>query len=92
MVLTNNLAIFRLMLTGMRTCSVLSLSRNVTVFGVLLQVSKSMVTPKGMAISSVRAYLRPMDPVESSILDEIFSSVRSFAVETSQRNKYNKND
>ena len=42
-----------------------SLSRNVTVFG-YFKLSKSIVIPKGTAISSVRAYRRPIDPEESS--------------------------
>ena len=42
-----------------------SRSRKVTVLGIF-KVSKSTVIPKGTAISSVLAYLRPMDPEESS--------------------------
>ena len=52
------------------TWSMESLSRRVTVLGTF-RLSKSIVIPKGAEISSVRAYLRPMDPEESSTLNEI---------------------
>ena len=44
-----------------------SRSLKVTVFGTLT-LSKSTVIPNGTEISSVLAYLRPMDPEESSTL------------------------
>ncbi|MPC44929.1 hypothetical protein E2C01_038611 [Portunus trituberculatus] len=66
-------------LTGMRTCCVESLSLTVTVCGTLFTVSKSTVIPKGIPISSVRAYRRPMDPVESSIFTDKFISVNASA-------------
>lgn len=53
--------------TGIRTCCMESRSRSVTLLG-SFNVSKSMVIPYGIAISSVRAYRRPMDPLELSTL------------------------
>ena len=44
-----------------------SRSLKVTVFGTLM-LSKSTVIPNGTEISSVLAYLRPIDPEESSTL------------------------
>jgi len=66
-------------LTSARICRVVFRSLSVTVCGCLLTVSKSIVTPKGMAISSVRAYRRPIDPLESSTLCEMSRSVNAVA-------------
>ena len=55
--------------TFARIWRVLFLSRRVAVS--VLRVSKSIVTPKGMPISSVRAYRRPMEPLLSSTRCEI---------------------
>lgn len=57
----------------------LSLSLSVALCGIF-KVSKSIVMPNGIAISSVRAYLRPMLPEESSTLCETSAFVRSCAV------------
>ena len=65
--------------TSVLICRVVFLSRKVTVCGVLFTVSKSMVIPKGIAISSVRAYRRPIDPLESSTLCVISNSVSADA-------------
>ena len=65
--------------TSARICRVVFLSRNVTVCGVLFTVSKSIVIPKGIAISSVRAYRLPIDPLESSTLCVISNSVSADA-------------
>ena len=54
----------------------LSLSRSVALCGIF-SVSKSIVIPNGMAISSVRAYLRPILPEESSTLCDTSILVRS---------------
>ena len=54
--------------TGILICFIEFRSRRVTVEGCLFTVSKSIVTPNGMPISSVRAYLRPIEPAESSTL------------------------
>lgn len=62
----------------MRSCSFESRSRNVTVLGTLSE-SKSIVIPNGMPISSLRTYRRPIEPLISSILWEIFSSMSSLA-------------
>ena len=66
-------------LTFILTCSIESLSRMVTVWGFLLTVSKSIVTPKGMQISSVLEYLFPILPDDSSILTDKFKSVKASA-------------
>lgn len=65
--------------TFIRTCPMLSLSLSVALCGVF-KVSKSIVIPNGIAISSVRAYLRPMLPEESSTLCETSALVRFSAI------------
>ena len=55
----------------------LSLSLRVAVL--LWRESKSTVTPKGIPISSVRAYRRPMEPPLSSILWEMPRDLRPLA-------------
>ena len=56
----------------------LSLSLRVAVL--LWRESKSTVTPKGIPISSVRAYRRPMEPPLSSILWEMPRDLRPLAI------------
>ena len=77
-------------LTAERTsaliCRVVFLSLSVAVWGSLLTVSKSTVIPKGMAISSVLAYLRPIEPLESSTLWEMSSAVKDSATTESPFN------
>lgn len=68
----------------MRTWPVESRSRSVALCG-SFRVSKSMVTPNGMEISSVRAYRRPMEPLESSTLCDTSTCVRSRAAPPTSR-------
>lgn len=70
---------WQVMLTFIRTCPMLSRSLRVALCGVF-SVSKSIVIPNGIAISSVRAYRRPILPDESSTLCETSTLVRSWAV------------
>ena len=58
---------------------VVSLSLKVTVCG-SFKLSKSTVMPKGMATSSVLAYLLPIDPELSSTLWEISCMVRAWLI------------
>jgi hypothetical protein len=55
-----------------------SLSLNVTLYGTF-NVSKSIVIPYGIAISSVRAYRLPMEPELSSILCDTSTFVKAVA-------------
>lgn len=68
-------------LTGTLICFIEFLSRNVTLQGSLWTESKSIVTPNGMPISSVLAYRRPIDPLESSTLWLMSSSFKAVAKE-----------
>lgn len=65
-------------LTVILICPVESLSRSVTLCG-SFKVSKSTVIPYGIAISSVRAYLLPIEPELSSTLCETSAFVSSAA-------------
>lgn len=65
-----------------------SLSLNVALAGSFLTVSKSMVIPKGIAISSVLAYLRPILPEESSTLCDTFTLSSSSAIESKLKRKF----
>lgn len=58
----------------------LSRSRSVAEAGDLFKVSKSIVIPYGIAIWSVRAYRRPMDPLLSSTRCETAYLVSSEAI------------
>jgi hypothetical protein len=71
-------------LTGKRIWRVVSLSRKVTVE--VFTVSKSMVIPNGIAISSVRAYLLPIDPLESSTFTETSFFRSSFTTSATRVN------
>ncbi|WAQ94007.1 UNG-like protein [Mya arenaria] len=59
-------------------CFIVSRSLSVAVCG-SFSVSKSTVMPYGMAIASVRAYRRPIDPLELSTLCEMSCFRRSLA-------------
>ena len=63
--------------TPILTCEVESLSLRVTVLG-SFKLSKSTVIPNGIAISSVLAYLFPMEPELSSTLWETSFITRSW--------------
>lgn len=64
--------------TGILTWSIVSRSRTVTVWG-SSKLSKSIVMPYGMAISSARAYRRPIVPFDSSTLWKTPCSVNAAA-------------
>ena len=69
----------RIQLTGALICFMLSLSLSVAVWGSFKE-SKSTVIPNGIAIWSVLAYRRPIEPPELSTRWVMSYFVRSFAV------------